>query len=195
MRCGGNAVYADGRAGFTLLEVLAAVTLSATLMAALAGVLRLTATQTRTLAAIPSRGWADRLERRIRCDIGSADEFRLTAGGLQLRGHLATDDSGLRTFDNATVSYRLYSDRLVRTEASSAGVRSTLMTTGVSSLAAGHPLDDRDEIATATGRSGWNEVPTALRVVLTTESRGGAAEPPLDFVVFRSNTRPERGKR
>ncbi len=99
----------SNQAGFTLFELLAALTLSSMLVVALLGVVGGLAKNENVLKQHePTPAWHLRLASRLEKDLQAADHLKIRPNGFQLQGLLARDrQSGKRLWQEAVISYEI----------------------------------------------------------------------------------------
>jgi len=102
-----------GRTGFTLIEILLAVTLATILMAAVLAVLGGVARDQRRLSAVEKTTHPAAAIELLRWDLTNAESITSTAdGGVVLRGHGGIDQASLEPTNRLTrVTYRIHRER------------------------------------------------------------------------------------
>ena len=124
------------RRGFTLIELIAAATLTAILMVAVALTLRQSLADAAMADAVRAARSPHLLESLLAQDIGNARGLASAAGEAVLTGYLASDPAtGQPTLGRATVVYRIDRGRLLRIERSGGQIRTDLLWLGVAGLA------------------------------------------------------------
>ncbi len=97
----------SSRCGFTVIEMLVVLALSATLLTALMGVTTILIGYRQTLSEkYPDRAWKNRLEERIRHDICNSREYKVSAVSLELVGYAGRDVvTGSSTLTASNIRY------------------------------------------------------------------------------------------
>lgn len=170
---------ASSRSGVTLVELLLALSLSATLLVALRGIVTTARVQSELAAeqASDAESWKRRIQQRLEFDIRNSRQVRIRPGRIILEGYAGRDPvSGTADHHACRVTWSLVDSAgrgflLRRTEATSN--RSTplseaeLVATGIGELLAGRPEDSLRElripVPAADEPHGY---PSGLRVLL-----------------------------
>ncbi len=105
--CSRTAVGARSRCGFTMVEMLVVLVLSATLLTALMGITTILFGYQRTLTEkYPDIGWKNRLEEQIRHDVCNSREYKVNSDSLELVGYAGCDMStGSSTLAASNIRY------------------------------------------------------------------------------------------